>query len=188
MDRETKRLIEEYRRNEAGPLENNVIDELIGGELDREDFLRRATMFGLGAGTIGALLRFMGSPISRSEHHSKQARQAAHPGRHPRVRRLARAVPAQRGALARVLGHPGRVSDVHDPKGTVAPALATSWKPNAEATVDVPDPGRQVPQRQDADREDVASLKQYVTAKGSNAASLRSSTRRASRRAVSTRS
>jgi hypothetical protein len=62
MDRETKRLIEEYRRHEAGPLENNVIDELIGGELDREDFLRRATMFGIGAGTIGALLRFMGEP------------------------------------------------------------------------------------------------------------------------------
>ena len=34
--------IEEYRRTEAGPLENNLIDELVGGELDRQEFLQRA--------------------------------------------------------------------------------------------------------------------------------------------------
>ena len=56
MDRETKRAIEEYRRSEAGPLENNLIDELVGGDLDRQEFLRRAAMFGVGAGTIGGLL------------------------------------------------------------------------------------------------------------------------------------
>ena len=39
MDRETRRTIEEFRHNEAGPLENNVIDELVGGELDRDEFL-----------------------------------------------------------------------------------------------------------------------------------------------------
>ena len=27
MDRETRRMIEEFRRNEAGPIENNLIDE-----------------------------------------------------------------------------------------------------------------------------------------------------------------
>jgi peptide/nickel transport system substrate-binding protein len=62
MDRDTRRLIEEFRRNEAGPIENNLIDELVAGELDRQEFLRRATVFGLGAGTIGALLRFVGEP------------------------------------------------------------------------------------------------------------------------------
>ena len=35
MDRETRRLVEEFRRFEAGPLENNLVDELVGGELDR---------------------------------------------------------------------------------------------------------------------------------------------------------
>ena len=35
MDRETRRKVEEYRHNEAGPIENNLIDELVGGELDR---------------------------------------------------------------------------------------------------------------------------------------------------------
>jgi peptide/nickel transport system substrate-binding protein len=60
MDRETRRLVEEFRRSAAGPMENNLIDELVASELDRQEFIRRATMFGLGAGTIGALLRFVG--------------------------------------------------------------------------------------------------------------------------------
>ena len=47
MDRESRRQIEAYRRNEAGPLENNLIDELMNGELDRREFITRATMFGL---------------------------------------------------------------------------------------------------------------------------------------------
>ena len=60
MDRETRRQIEEYRRSAAGPIENNLIDEFVASELDRQEFIRRAAMFGLGAGTIGALLRFVG--------------------------------------------------------------------------------------------------------------------------------
>ena len=62
MDRETRRLVEEFRRNDASPIENNLIDELVAGELDRQDFLRRAAVFGLGAGTIGLLFRYLGEP------------------------------------------------------------------------------------------------------------------------------
>ena len=37
----TRRAIEDYRRTEAGPLENNLIDELVEGELDtRAEFFR----------------------------------------------------------------------------------------------------------------------------------------------------
>ena len=50
MDRETRRAIEDYRRSEAGPIENNLIDELVANGLDRQEFIRRATMFGLGEG------------------------------------------------------------------------------------------------------------------------------------------
>ena len=57
MDRETRRLVEEFRRNAASPIENNLIDELVAGELDRQEFLRRAAVFGLGAGTIGTALQ-----------------------------------------------------------------------------------------------------------------------------------
>ena len=62
MDRETRRLVEEFRRNEASPIENNLIDELVAGELDRQDFLRRAAVFGLGAGTVGLLFKYLGEP------------------------------------------------------------------------------------------------------------------------------
>ena len=83
MDRETRRLVEEFRRNDAGPIENNLIDELVGGELDRQEFLRRATVFGLGAGTIGLLLRYIGeepafgatlAPARRSAERSASVR------------------------------------------------------------------------------------------------------------------
>src|SRR5262245_64765828 len=60
MDRDTRRAVEEYRQTQAGPIENHLIDELVANELDRQEFIRRAAMFGLGAGTIGALLRFVG--------------------------------------------------------------------------------------------------------------------------------
>ena len=33
MDRDTRRAVEEYRHTEAGPIENNLIDELVSGEL-----------------------------------------------------------------------------------------------------------------------------------------------------------
>ena len=60
MDRELTRRVEDYRRNEAGPLENNLIDELLAGEMDRTEFLRRGAMFGLSVGAMGSLLAFAG--------------------------------------------------------------------------------------------------------------------------------
>src|SRR6266540_4064060 len=60
MDRQTRRSVEEYRRSTAGPIENNLIDELVDGELDRVEFLRRGAMFGLSAGVIGSVLGYAG--------------------------------------------------------------------------------------------------------------------------------
>jgi peptide/nickel transport system substrate-binding protein len=59
MDREAKRRLEEFRR-EAGPIENNLIDELVEGELSRGEFLRRASIFGLSASAIGSALAALG--------------------------------------------------------------------------------------------------------------------------------
>ena len=136
MDRDIRRAVEEYRHNEAGPLENNLIDELVGGELDREEFLRRGTMFGLGAGTLGLLLKYVGESD---------------------IAFAAPQVPVQAGGTIRVgipvfgaslepyllnegpalafSGIPGEYLTFTTPDGKVAPALATSWKPNADATV-----------------------------------------------------
>ena len=102
MDRETRRLVEEFRRNDAGPIENNLIDELIEGDLDRQEFLRRASVFGLGAGTIGLLLRYIGeadlafAATGRREGGRHASRRDA------RVRLESRAVSAQRSRLARL--------------------------------------------------------------------------------------
>src|SRR5258708_2757438 len=60
MDRETKRAVEEFRRNEAGPIENNLIDELVAGDLSRKAFLQRGALFGLSAATVGSLLGYAG--------------------------------------------------------------------------------------------------------------------------------
>jgi peptide/nickel transport system substrate-binding protein len=173
MDRKTRRLIDEYRLNEAGPLENNVIDELIGGDLDREEFLRRATMFGIGAGTIGALLRFMGEP----ELAFGAPLEAGQSGGTIRVgipvfgASLEPYLLNEGGALA-FAGMPGEYLTFTTPTGQVAPALATSWRPNADATVWTFQIRRGVRFHNGKPltaQDVVASLKQYVTAKGSNA-------------------
>src|SRR5437879_3772051 len=59
MDRESRRRLDEYRR-EAGPIESNLIDELVEGELSRAEFIRRATVFGLSASVIGTALGALG--------------------------------------------------------------------------------------------------------------------------------
>jgi peptide/nickel transport system substrate-binding protein len=172
MDRETKRLIEDYRQNEAGPLENNVIDELIGGELDRDEFLRRATMFGLGAGTIGALLRFMGEPdlAFGAPLEAVQAGGIIRVGIPVFGASLEPWKLNEGGSLA-FAGIPGEYLTFTTPKGAVVPALATGWKPNAEATVWTFQIRRGVKFHNGKTltaRDVVASLKQYVSA-GSNA-------------------
>ena len=61
MDRDTRRRLEEFRHNEAGPVENALIDDLASGELDRGQFLRRATIFGLSTSAIATALALSGS-------------------------------------------------------------------------------------------------------------------------------
>ena len=56
MDRDTRRRLEDYRRNEAGPIENTLIDEYMDGEFDRKELLRRAGIFGVSASVLGTKL------------------------------------------------------------------------------------------------------------------------------------
>ena len=135
MDRETRRLVEEFRRNDAGPIENNLIDELVGGELDRQEFLRRATVFGLGAGSIGLLLRYMGeepafgAPMAAAKVGGTVRIGAAAYGRGLEPYQL-----QESGSLG-LAGIPGEYLTWTNPKFEVKPWLATSWKPNAGLTV-----------------------------------------------------
>jgi len=135
MDRETRRLVDEFRRNEAGPIENNLIDELVGGELDRQEFLRRATVFGLGVGTIGLLLRYVGEADL-----AYGAPTVAAKGGTLRVGMLgfgSSLEPYQlreAGSLG-FAGIPGEFLTFSNSQLEVKPWLATSWKPNADGTV-----------------------------------------------------
>ena len=137
MDRETRRQVEEYRRTEAGPIENNLIDELIEGDVDRQEFLRRATMFGIGAGTIGALLRYMGeadvaygAPAATAQRRGGTLRVGATTAGSSFEPVLLR----EAGSLA-FAGIPGEYLTFSNQALQVKPALATSWKPNRDATV-----------------------------------------------------
>ena len=135
MDRETKRLFEEFRRNDAGPVENNLIDELVDGDLDRQEFLRRATMFGLGAGTIGMLLRYIGEDRALAAPSATAQRRGGtlRVGVTAFTSSLEPYLLREAGSLA-LAGIPGEYLTFSNNALQVRPWLATSWKPNASLT------------------------------------------------------
>jgi peptide/nickel transport system substrate-binding protein len=136
MDRETRRAIEEFRRNEAGPIENNLIDELVAGELDRQEFLRRAALFGLGAGTVGALLRYVGE----GDLAFGASLAPAKVGGTLRVGTVAYGTglepyQLQEAGSLGLASIPGEYLTYTNNNFEVKPWLATSWKPNKALTV-----------------------------------------------------
>ena len=135
MDRETRRLVEEFRRNDAGPIENNLIDELIEGDLDRQEFLRRASVFGLGAGTIGMLLRYIGDePAFGATLAPAKVGGTLRVGTVAYGKGLEPYQLQEAGSLG-LAGIPGEYLTYTNNKFQVKPALATRWKPNKALTV-----------------------------------------------------
>jgi peptide/nickel transport system substrate-binding protein len=137
MDRETRRSVEAYRRTTAGPIENNLIDELVNGELDRTEFIRKGAMFGLSAGTIASLLAFASeAPAAQAA----PARAAVKRGGTIRVgmnHYVGSNEPYKLGAGGSLAfaGIPGEFLTFSNNRLEVRPWLATGWKPNADATV-----------------------------------------------------
>jgi len=135
MDRSTRRQVEGFRAHEAGPIENNLIDELIAGELDRQEFLRRAAVFGLGAGTIGVLLRYMGEePAFGATLEPAKVGGTLRIGSVAYNSSLEPYGLREAGSLG-LAGIPGEYLTWTNSKFQVKPWLATSWKPNAALTV-----------------------------------------------------
>jgi peptide/nickel transport system substrate-binding protein len=175
MDRETARRIEEYRRQQAGPLENNLIDELVGGEMDRTEFLRRGAMFGLSAGVMGTLLAYVGeagaATLGRTQRAAVKAGGTIRVGITAFGASLEPYLLNEGGSLA-FAGMPGEYLTYTNPKAQVVPWLATSWKPNADATVWTFQIRKGVKFHDGKTMtaaDVVASMKQYVGVKGSNA-------------------
>ena len=174
MDRETRRALEEYRRNDAGPIENNLIDELVNGEVDRAEFLRRGTMFGLSAGIIGSALAFVGeagaAPTTGQQLAAVKAGGTLRAGITNPASSLEPYLLNDGGALA-FSGIPGEYLTFTNPQAQVRPALATTWKPNKDATVwtfQLRKGVRFHNGKEMTSADVVASMKSYV-AKGSNA-------------------
>ncbi|MBA3788257.1 MAG: peptide ABC transporter substrate-binding protein, partial [Actinobacteria bacterium] len=136
MNREDMSRLDDYRLNEAGPLENDLVDELADGAMDREDFIRRATVLGLSMSVIGAALGAYGS----SPAFAAPASIAQVGGR----LRLG-CTPPPEGKLdphlyvntgQQVTGSVTGEFLVHATRSlALLPELALSWKPNARATV-----------------------------------------------------
>ena len=175
MDRELTRRVEDYRRNEAGPLENNLIDELLAGEMDRTEFLRRGAMFGLSVGAMGSLLAFAGEAGAATTTKARYA--SAKKGGTIRVGIAAFGASLEpyllnEGGSLAFAGIPGEYLTYTNPQGQLVPVLATSWKPNADATVWTFQirKGVKFHNGQTMTAKDVvASMKQYVGNKASNA-------------------
>ncbi len=175
MDRETRRQIEYFRRNEAGPLENNLIDELVAGEVNRSEFLQRGAMFGLSLGVMGSLLALVGeagaAPLAQAQTARVKAGGTIRVGIAAFGASLEPYLLNEGGSLA-LAGIPGEYLTFTNPKGQIVPWLATSWKPNKDATVWTFQlrKGVKFHNGQTMTSKDVvASLKQYVAQKTSNA-------------------
>jgi peptide/nickel transport system substrate-binding protein len=137
MDREARRQLEQYRRNEAGPSENALIDDFIAGEFDRRELLRRASILGVSIPVVGLVARALGEPAPASAAARAVAASAS------RIR--VGIIPPPSGAI-----EPSTVSDIGGlqtagiageylvratQSKVLVPELALSWSSNPEVSI-----------------------------------------------------
>jgi peptide/nickel transport system substrate-binding protein len=136
MDRESMMRLEAYRRTEAGPLEGTLIDEFVDGEMDRSTFIRRASVLGLSMSLIGAALEAFGhAPLARAAVGAVQAGGRLRIGIvPPPVTGLDPHTYKDTGGLV-TGGIAGEFLTRATQGLTLVPELATSWKPNANASI-----------------------------------------------------
>ncbi len=138
MNRDMMRRLDEFRRDEAGPLENSLLDDLSSGEMDRQEFIRRASVLGLSMSMIGTALGAFGAAPALGGTASP----AVKIGGRMRVGIIPPPVAAgldphlynnvgdlETGGIA------GEFLTRATPSLTLLPELATSWRPNRNATV-----------------------------------------------------
>ena len=136
MDRESRRRFEEFRRSTAGEAENTLIDELLDGEMDRSEFVRRGSVFGLSLTGIAAALAAAGeAPLAFGKPVAAKAGGRLRVGCiPPPAHGLDPHTYADTGSLV-TGGIAGEMLNRTNDKGRLVPELATSWKSNAKATV-----------------------------------------------------
>jgi len=125
-------------RTGRGPVQEHVIDEFVAGRLSRRDFLRRGSLVGLSMPILGGILAACGSsgPSSSGSGSGSSGKAGA-------TIRAGILVPAaainpltiaDQGGLE-LIGNVGEFLVFTDQKFNYHPWLATSWSPNADASV-----------------------------------------------------
>ena len=130
-------------RADGTELENHYIDELIAGRLNRRDFLRRGSVIGMSATTLGLIVSACGG-VSSSGSASSSSPGGAPKASRGGTLRLAAVTPA--GAInpitvadsggACMLAMTGEFLILDSNlQGRLVPMLATSWAPNHDGSV-----------------------------------------------------
>jgi peptide/nickel transport system substrate-binding protein len=128
-------------RQDQGEIANHIIDEFAAGRLSRRDFIRRATVVGISAPALGAILAACGSSSSSSTSSSSSSASAT--GAAGAVIKAGIVTPtasinpvtvADQGGLD-MLAQTGEYLCLSGQGLTLQPVLATSWTPNSDATV-----------------------------------------------------
>jgi peptide/nickel transport system substrate-binding protein len=136
VDRERRRRFEEYRKHEIGPVENTLLDEFAAGEMDRAEFIKRASIFGLSAAATAAALDAFGhAPAAWGAREKVKAGGRLRVGIiPPPVGKLDPWTYLDQGGL-----ETGSIAGEFLVRATrslkLVPEIATSWKSNANATV-----------------------------------------------------
>jgi peptide/nickel transport system substrate-binding protein len=125
-------------RSGRGEIENNLIDELVQGHMDRSTFLQRGTMFGLSLPLLGAISSAVGAaPALASE---RRVREAVKTGGNLRVgivkppKYVDPYLVYEEGGLETIF-ITGEYLCYSTTALTLQPMLALSWTPNQNASV-----------------------------------------------------
>ena len=141
MERNPQKL-DELRQNRS-ELENHVIDEYVAGHINRREFLRRGSIIGISIPLLGAIVTACGGANSSGSTAPSSSAAAVKPAAGATLR-IAGVVPAgdinplsiaDEGGLT-MIQQTGEFLSFNDPKTNILkPMLATSFKPNADASV-----------------------------------------------------
>jgi peptide/nickel transport system substrate-binding protein len=130
-------------RQDQGEIANHIIDEFAAGRLTRRDFIRRATVVGITAPSLGAILAACGSSSSSSSTSSSSSASSSASGAPGAVIKAGIVTPtasinpvtvADQGGLD-MLAQTGEYLCLSTQTLTLTPVLATSWTPNSTADV-----------------------------------------------------
>ena len=127
-------------RKGRGPIQEHIIDEFVAGHISRREFIRRGTIVGLSAPILGGILAACGSSSTSTPSTGSTASAKGKAGATIKAGILVPAAAinpitiADQGGLE-LIGNVGEFLIFADQHFNYRPWLATSWSPNADASV-----------------------------------------------------